>query len=681
MKFAGWVDECMSLESLSLGGQLLCLLVHGVLQLGRPVIAVTLKIAQTVFVTFRSGIADFLLLLCRLCPLPRCKKCVRRVALRLRPHRICPEQDDNVQVLDGSPSPSSSDSRILTLTEMVRRQRLAASSLDEGETLSGSPLRSLTDIRRRRALKVGGARSLTAYDGVRSPLTHVAAEEISIGCFQGLAAGVVAVLLWRLGWPSVFVHLATLAVTELKTKLVTGIIGVFVWPFLSIMWKVTAIWLEHLLSPCLVLVLFAVWPNRLNFKVDWFCAKVILGVVSLVACMCAALEVAFLCPIMCMVDSVIVSFLAMQDRMGSDLPMAQTVTVIKTLIDAFPVDSLLGLTLSMWSCLSWRRETAPFKVLTSTGSVAELLVVQELFMDVLEFVVMWCPCFIATFLAVVSVSVLKHPSPVKVVAKDKRVRLSLTQARRCKRKRFCSVRRHSLQLVHNPSKHGQCLWSCAAVLIKHQTGACYTAHALRRLVSRECSRLRSSPSVQDQLLLDTMVQRFATKHWRLTLPDSPVCASLVRRYVQETSRTRWGSTDDLALISSVLRTHGVRVDMKVFDKSTCTFDNGDHLAAAHDLFIVYHNYHFTVERRGRRCAHQHQARSAFLVKKARSWKCAAGKRARSTPTVAPPPPPKTTLVYHGTFGPCHPGHGSVVRSGVAALKGAGLVTVSMWRKW
>eukprot|EP00971_Amphidinium_carterae_P329542 6462062-Amphidinium_carterae.1 len=59
------------------------------------------------------------------------------------------------------------------------------------------------------------------------------------------------------------------------------------------------------------------------------------------------------------------------------------------------------------------------------------------------------------------------------------------------------------------------------------------------------------------------------------------------------------------------------------------------------------------------------------MKKERKWKCAAGKRARSTPMIAPAPP-KTTLVYHGTFGPCHPGHGSVVRSGVAALKGAGL---------
>eukprot|EP00971_Amphidinium_carterae_P292338 5803167-Amphidinium_carterae.1 len=140
--------------------------------------------------------------------------------------------------------------------------------------------------------------------------------------------------------------------------------------------------------------------------------------------------------------------------------------------------------------------------------------------------------------------------------------------------RFRSVRRRSLHLIHNPTKHGECMWSSAAVLIKHQTGVTFTARALRCLVSRECSRLRASRCVQDQLLLDAIVRRFATKRWRLTLPDSPVCASIVRRYVHETSRARWGSTDDLALISSVLlRTRGLKTDLKVFDKSDATFDN------------------------------------------------------------------------------------------------------------
>eukprot|EP00971_Amphidinium_carterae_P330712 6463879-Amphidinium_carterae.2 len=215
--------------------------------------------------------------------------------------------------------------------------------------------------------------------------------------------------------------------------------------------------------------------------------------------------------------------------------------------------------------------------------------------------------------------------------------LKCKPARRCSRRRFPAARFTTLHIVHNPRKHGQCLWGCASKYIAEKTGLRFSIKKLRKLAAIEYRRMHCSTEVEERLVLQEIVKRYATQRWKMQLGDAEPSCSLTRRFLRETIDKRWGSTDDLEILRNVLlKTKRVSINFRVLDRQSCKFLGRSDLSTECDgLCIVYHQHHFTVCRRelkhGRKTSGQRLYPSSQTSSTSSSWACGAGECDRSCP--------------------------------------------------
>eukprot|EP00971_Amphidinium_carterae_P336599 6473053-Amphidinium_carterae.1 len=230
------------------------------------------------------------------------------------------------------------------------------------------------------------------------------------------------------------------------------------------------------------------------------------------------------------------------------------------------------------------------------------------------------------------------------------------------RRRFCAIRYRYRQVVYNPRSSGHCLWASAQFLIKAQHGVDIPHRRLRQLVAAEYTRMRFSPDIKDQQMLQAIAVRYM-RNMHMVQGEVTVSDEMMDDFVRRTASSRWGSTDDLAVIRSLMNSAGVAFEPVVVDGEL-----GNKLLMGEKvtkgLHMVYWNRHFFVARQGalRRCS-QPIVNSNAVVGDGDGCRVAGAKRGRRYPAGAH----QIVMSFHGSFSPFHPGHAAVLRSARAMM--------------
>eukprot|EP00971_Amphidinium_carterae_P096832 1916763-Amphidinium_carterae.1 len=166
-------------------------------------------------------------------------------------------------------------------------------------------------------------------------------------------------------------------------------------------------------------------------------------------------------------------------------------------------------------------------------------------------------------------------------------RLRMRPARWCGCRLRAAKKRH-VMVQHNPREYGECLWSSAAFMIKRQCGLTLSPRTLRKMVKKEYQNLQRSTRKDDHELLQEFADRYVCAR------GIQGCQMDAAAFVQSTAH-RWGSTDDILVLSAILRRMNVLFRPCMLDFADNTLV-GETLPWADELCLVHARQHFYVAR-------------------------------------------------------------------------------------